>query len=211
VDNTLCTPVLQRPLELGADLVVYSATKYLSGHNDVVAGVVVCGSAELAEKIAFIQNAVGAVLGPQDSWLVLRGLKTLPLRMARQQENASKLAGWLNGHPRVCRVYYPGLNEAYSHPAPAEQTPGCGAIISFEVTDASMVPEILSGLRIFMFAESLGGVESLVTFPAVQTHADLPAATLERLGINNRLLRLSVGIEHIEDLINDLKNVLGDK
>lgn len=211
VDNTLSTPLLQKPLELGADLVVYSATKFLSGHNDVIAGIVVCGSPELAERVGFVQNAVGAVLGPHDSWLVLRGLKTLALRMAKQQENALALARWLSGHPRARRVYYPGLNGSEAPDSLTDRLSATGAIISFEVDDPALVPKILSGVQVFMFAESLGGVESLITFPAAQTHTDLPAERLERLGINNRLLRLSVGIEHIDDLINDLKDVLGDK
>lgn len=211
VDNTLSTPLLQRPLELGADLVVYSATKFLSGHNDVVAGIVVCGSPELAERVGFVQNAVGAVLGPQDSWLVLRGLKTLSLRMARQQDNALALTRWLQRHSRVKRVYYPGLNGMEAPGVANDELSANGSLISFEVDDPALVPKILAGVQVFMFAESLGGVESLITFPAAQTHADLPLERLERLGINNRLLRLSVGIEHIDDLINDLKSVLGDK
>jgi len=211
VDNTLFTPVLQRPIELGADLVVYSATKYLSGHNDVIAGIVVAGVAELAERIGFIQNAVGSVLGPQDSWLVIRGLKTLSVRMERQQKNALSIAKWLKGHPEVSRVYYPGLNSSAEHNATVSQACCHGAIISFEVHDPDLVPRILSQVKVFMFAESLGGVESLITYPAVQTHADMPVETLERLGINNRLLRLSVGIEHVDDLIDDLTAVLGDR
>jgi cystathionine beta-lyase/cystathionine gamma-synthase len=209
VDNTLFTPVLQRPIELGADIVVYSATKYLSGHNDVVAGIVVAGSPDLSERIGFIQNAVGAVLGPQDSWLVIRGLKTLSIRMERQQKNALAIAKWLSRHSCVRRVYYPGLDSPASHHNQM-QTGGHGAIISFEVNDPAFVPRILSYVKVFMFAESLGGVESLITYPAVQTHSAMPAEALERLGINNRLLRISVGIEHIDDLINDLKSVLGN-
>jgi cystathionine beta-lyase/cystathionine gamma-synthase len=211
VDNTLFTPVMQRPLELGADLVVYSATKYLSGHNDVVAGIVVAGTEELAERIGFIQNAVGAVLGPQDSWLVIRGLKTLSVRMERQQRNALAIARWLNSHPRVSKVYYPGLSEVSPHCGVSWQSGGCGAIISFEVSEPELASRILSGVKVFMFAESLGGVESLITYPVAQTHSAMPAGTLERLGINDRLLRLSVGIEDLEDLIDDLKGVLGDR
>lgn len=208
VDNTFCTPILQKPLDLGADIVLYSASKYLSGHNDVVAGIVTAKDPALAERIGFFQNAVGAVLGPQDSWLVLRGLKTLSLRLAKQQENATALAAWLQKHPRVKRVYFPGLK---NHPGRAllgVQFQGPGAIISFEVDNPELVPKILEQVKVFIFAESLGGVESLITFPAVQTHADIPAETRNRLGINDRLLRLSVGIEHIDDLIGDLSNVL---
>lgn len=208
VDNTFCTPLLQKPLDLGADIVVYSASKYLSGHNDVVAGIAVVKDPALAEQIRFFQNAVGAVLGPQDSWLVLRGLKTLPLRMLKQQENAGVIAEWLSKHPRVKRVYYPGLANSPGRDLLGEQFTGYGAIISFEVDDPALVPEILSNVKVFIFAESLGGLESLITFPAVQTHSDIPLETRERLGINDRLLRLSIGVEHVDDLISDLATVL---
>lgn len=208
VDNTFLTPVLQRPLSLGADLVVYSATKYLAGHNDVVAGAVVAASAELAEAIGFIQNAVGGILGPQDSWLTLRGLKTLALRMARQQENATALARWLAAHPRVRSVQYPGLDGHPGREILTREGGGWGGMVSFEIADPARVPAILSGARVFLFAESLGGVESLITYPAVQTHADLDAATRDRLGIGAGLLRLSVGIEDVRDLIADLESVL---
>ena len=208
VDNTFLTPVLQRPLALGADLVVYSATKYLAGHNDVVAGAVVAADAELAKRVAFLQNAVGGILGPQDSWLTLRGLKTLPLRLARQQENAMAIATWLSRHPRVPAVHYPGLP---GHPGRAildREQAGYGGMIAFEVSDPARVAHILSGVKTFIFAESLGGVESLITYPAVQTHADMDPAVRERLGINSRLLRLSVGIEDVGDLIADLEGLL---
>jgi cystathionine beta-lyase/cystathionine gamma-synthase len=209
VDNTFFTPVLQRPLDLGADIVVYSASKYLSGHNDVVAGIVVAKTPKLAEKIGFFQNAIGAVLGPQDSWLVLRGLKTLALRISRQQENARFVAEWLRRHPRVKKIYYPGLYEGRDAQLLAAQSKGAGAVISFEVDDAGLVPEILKKVVVFMFAESLGGVESLITFPSVQTHADICPGERDRLGINDRLLRLSIGVEHIDDLIGDLTTALG--
>jgi len=208
VDNTFLTPVLQRPLAQGADLVVYSATKYLAGHNDVVAGAVVTRTRELSERIAFFQNAVGAVLGPQDSWLTLRGLKTLPLRIARQQENAGRIAERLAVHPRVRRVYYPGLPDHPGRDLLTREGSGPGGMIAFEVDDPARVPGILAGVKVFLFAESLGGVESLITYPAVQTHADMDPATRERLGINDRLLRLSVGIEDFGDLIRDLGAVL---
>lgn len=208
VDNTFLTPCLQQPLNLGADLVVYSATKYLAGHNDVVAGAVVTRTPELSERIAFFQNAIGSVLGPQDSWLVLRGLKTLALRITRQQENAQCLAEWLVRHPRVTRVYYPGLPSHPGRDILVKEGSGFGGMIAFEVADPEQVPGILSGLRIFLFAESLGGVESLITYPLVQTHADIDSATLERLGIGRSLLRLSVGIEDVNDLISDLEEVL---
>jgi cystathionine beta-lyase/cystathionine gamma-synthase len=208
VDNTFLTPVLQRPLEQGADLVVYSATKYLAGHNDVVAGAVVTSTPALSERIAFLQNAAGGILGPQDAWLTLRGLKTLTLRVARQQENATALAAWLDRHPRVRRVYYPGLSSHPNRNILLREKSGWGAMISFEVEDPARIPEILSKVKIFLFAESLGGVESLITYPYLQTHADIEEATRQRLGINDRLLRLSVGIEDIGDLQGDLENVL---
>ncbi len=208
VDNTFLTPVLQRPLALGADLVVYSATKYLAGHNDVVAGAVVTRTPELSERVAFFQNAVGAVLGPQDSWLTLRGLKTLPLRLARQQESAGTIARRLAAHPHVRRVYYPGLPDHPGRVILERERIGAGGMIAFEIDDPARVPGILAGVKVFLFAESLGGVESLITYPAVQTHADLDPATRERLGINDRLLRLSIGIEDVGDLISDLEAVL---
>jgi cystathionine beta-lyase/cystathionine gamma-synthase len=208
VDNTFLTSCRQRPLDLGADLVVYSATKYLAGHNDVVAGALVARTAEWSERVAFLQNAVGAVLGPQDSWLTLRGLKTLPLRIRQQEENAGRLAAWLKRHPRVRRVYYPGLPEHPGHDTLRSQASGFGAMIAFEVEDATRVPAILAGVNVFLFAESLGGVESLITYPRVQTHADMAPAVLDRLGIGTGLLRLSVGIENVADLIQDLENVL---
>jgi cystathionine gamma-synthase/cystathionine beta-lyase len=208
VDNTFLTPVLQRPIEQGADLVVYSATKYLAGHNDVVAGAVVTATPELSERIGFLQNASGGILGPQDSWLTLRGLKTLTLRVARQQENAQALAAWLDRHPRVRRVYYPGLASHPNRNILLREKSGFGGMISFEVDDPARVPVILANVKIFLFAESLGGVESLITYPSVQTHADIDEATRHRLGINDRLLRLSVGIEDVSDLLDDLETVL---
>jgi len=208
VDNTFLTPCLQRPLDQGADLVVYSATKYLAGHNDVVAGAVVARTPELSEQIAFLQNAVGGILGPQDAWLTLRGIKTLALRVAKQQENALALAEWLCRHPHVRRVYYPGLPSHPGREVLLREKSGWGGMIAFEVDDASRVPAILENVRVFLFAESLGGVESLITYPSVQTHADIEADTRQRLGINDRLLRLSVGIEDVQDLIGDLEDVL---
>jgi cystathionine gamma-synthase/cystathionine beta-lyase len=208
IDNTFLTPVLQRPLDLGADLAVYSATKYLAGHNDVVAGAVVTRTPELSERVAFLQNATGAILGPQDAWLTLRGLKTLALRVRRQQENALALAQWLCAHPHVRQVHYPGLPAHPGHAILSREKCGWGGMIAFEIDDPERVPEILAGVRVFLFAESLGGVESLITYPAVQPHADIDAATRERLGINRRLRRLSVGIADPLDLIRDLANVL---
>jgi cystathionine beta-lyase/cystathionine gamma-synthase len=208
VDNTFLTPWFQRPLELGADVVLYSATKYLSGHNDVLGGVIVTATEDLGEKLYFYQNSTGAVLGPWDSWLVVRGLKTLPLRIERQQENARILAEWLCNHQQVTKVFYPGLPGHPGHSLLKQQSSGFGAVVSFEVAQAALVEQILSRVRVFLFAESLGGVESLITFPAVQTHADMYPEVREKLGINDRLLRLSVGVEAIGDLKADLAQAM---
>ena len=208
VDNTFLTPVLQRPIALGADITLYSATKYLAGHNDVVAGAIVVRTPELAERIAFYQNAIGSVLGPQDAWLTLRGLKTLPLRLQKQQENAQRIAEWLATRPHVRTVRYPGLPHHPGHDILDREHIGYGGMVSFEVDDAARVAPLLAGVKVFLFAESLGGVESLITYPAVQTHADMDPAIRERLGINARLVRLSIGIEDANDLINDLRTVL---
>jgi cystathionine gamma-synthase len=208
VDNTFMTPALQSPLALGADLVVYSASKYLSGHNDVVAGALVAKTVELGERLYHHQNATGAVLGPQDCWLVLRGLKTLALRLARQQATARKVAKFLEGRPAVERVYYPGLAGHPGQALQARQARGAGGMISFVLKDSSRVEAVLAGVRVFFFAESLGGTESLITLPAVQTHADISPEDRERLGITRGLLRLSIGLEHPRDLIRDLDSVL---
>lgn len=204
VDNTFMTPYIQRPLELGADIVVYSATKYISGHNDVVAGLVTVKDEALAEKVYFLQNSVGAVLGPQDSWLTIRGLKTLGIRLDRQMENASAIAGWLNSHPAVSKVYYPGLVDHPGHELQKKQAAGFGGMVSFEIASQAVAEMIINRVRLISFAESLGGVESLITFPAFQTHGDMDPAARERMGINNMLLRLSIGIEDCDDLISDL-------
>ncbi|WAW10070.1 PLP-dependent aspartate aminotransferase family protein [Oxalobacter vibrioformis] len=208
VDNTFLTPYLFRPFDHGADLIVYSATKYLSGHNDVVAGAVICRTEEWGARLAYMQNAVGAVLGPFDCWLLLRGLKTLGIRLERQQDNALGIARFLASHPQVCHVRYPGLADDPGHALLKRQAKGFGAMISFETDDPERIPDILKKVRVFSFAESLGGVESLITYPLVQTHADIPGDVRERLGINERLLRLSVGIEHVDDLIADLKHAM---
>lgn len=208
VDNTFLTPVFQRPLSMGADIVVYSATKYLAGHNDVVAGIAVARTPELADRLAFYQNAIGGVLGPQDAWLTLRGLKTLPLRIRQQQANATHIAEWLRMHPHVRRVYYPGLSGDPGRTILDREHCGYGGMISFEVDSPDRVPALLARVKVFTFAESLGGVESLVTYPAAQTHADMDPALRERLGINARLIRLSVGIENVEDLLADVQEAL---
>ncbi|MCW3490426.1 trans-sulfuration enzyme family protein [Dethiobacter alkaliphilus] len=207
VDNTLMTPYLQRPLELGADLVVYSATKFLGGHNDLLAGLVATNNQRLAGDLAVIQQGAGFVLSPQESWLLLRGMKTLAVRMDRQQENARRLAEWLNGHREVETVYFPGYNEV-EVPGQAD---GPGAMISFSLKDAALAKEVVNSLQVITFAESLGGVESLITYPYLQTHADMPPETRQRLGIHERLLRLSVGIEDISDLQADLEQALTSK
>jgi cystathionine gamma-synthase len=208
VDNTFMTPYLQRPLELGADLVVHSATKYLGGHNDVVMGIAITAREDLGEKLAFIQNTIGAIPGPQDCWLVIRGLKTLAVRLERAQASTLELARWLSEHPLVTRVYYPGLPDHPGHEICKKQASGFGAMLSFEVKHAELVEQILHRLKIISFAESLGGVESLITFPERQTHAEIPSEMRLKLGINDRLLRLSVGLEDLNDLKADLERAL---
>ena len=209
VDNTFLTPYFQRPLELGADLVVHSGTKYLAGHNDLLCGVIVAKEPELAAKVKFLQNATGAILSPSDSWLLIRSLKTLALRMEKHNANALSISRWLLEHPKVSRVFYPGLPLHNGHTIHESQASGYGGMVSFEVNDPALVPQVLAKVQLIQFAESLGGVETLITFPAVQTHADIPAADRERLGISDCLLRLSVGIEDADDLIADLDQALG--
>lgn len=210
VDNTFLTPYLQRPIDLGADLVVHSLTKYLAGHNDVVAGAVIARTPELAERILFLQNAIGGILGPQDAWLVLRGMKTLALRMQAAEANAAALARWLRRHPAVEAVYYPGLEDHPGRAVQARQARGAGAMLSFRVRSTALVAQVLERVRLILFAESLGGVETLITYPWTQTHAEIPEADRRRLGVDDRLLRLSVGIEHYEDLQADLAQALGE-
>ncbi|WPZ19197.1 methionine biosynthesis PLP-dependent protein [Geobacillus subterraneus] len=188
VDNTFYTPVLQRPIEQGADIVIHSATKYLGGHNDVLAGLVVAKGEELCQRLAEYHNAIGAVLSPFDSWLLIRGMKTLALRMRQHEENAKQISAFLREHEDVTDVLYPGR----------------GGMLSFRISDEKWVNGFLQSLRLITFAESLGGVESFITYPATQTHADIPEDIRIRNGVCNRLLRFSVGIEHAEDLIADL-------
>lgn len=207
VDNTFMTPVLQRPLEFGADLVVYSGTKFLAGHNDALIGALVARSSKLVEEISFLQKTVGALPGPQDCWLLLRGLKTLDLRLQRQQENAEKLARSLQDHPAVAQVFYPGLEGHTGREIHQSQSGGNGAMVSFRLRNP--LPEVLiQHLDVWIFAESLGGVESLVTVPAIQTHADMPEDLRRHLGIDRGLIRLSVGVEDIRDLTEDLLSAL---
>ncbi|QAY68255.1 PLP-dependent transferase [Paenibacillus protaetiae] len=208
VDNTLLTPFFQRPLELGADIVVHSATKYLGGHNDVLAGLIVTKGKELSEQIGFLHNSIGAVLGPQDSWLLMRGMKTLALRMERHQHNATAIANYLLAHPAVDEVYYPALPHHPGHEIQSRQSSGNTGIFSFRLKDARYVEPILANLKLIAFAESLGGVESLLTYPAVQTHADIPEEIRRKIGVDDKLLRFSVGIEHADDLIADLEQAL---
>jgi cystathionine gamma-synthase len=208
VDNTFMSPYCQRPIELGADIVVHSGSKYIGGHNDVIAGLVVTRCREIGERIRFYQNAIGAILGPQDSWLLLRGVKTLALRMEKQADNALKIARWLEEQTDVIKqVYYPGLETHPGYAVMKKQASGFGGMLSFTVREEKLVPYLLEHLKLITFAESLGGVESLITFPARQTHADIPEEIRNALGVTNCLLRLSVGIEHADDLIQDLKEV----
>jgi cystathionine beta-lyase/cystathionine gamma-synthase len=209
-DNTFASPYLQRPLEYGFDIVVHSATKYLNGHSDVVAGVAVVGKDEgLRERLGFLQNAAGAILGPFDSFLALRGLKTLPLRMARHCDNALTIAQWLEGHAAVRRVLYPGLRSHPQHELARWQMNGCGGIVTAELAaDKAGTVRFLENCRLFALAESLGGVESLVSHPATMTHAALPRERREELGISDSLVRLSVGVEDAEDLVSDLAQAL---
>ena len=211
VDNTFASPVLQRPIELGADLVMHSATKYLNGHSDMVGGMVVVGpDPELAEQMAFLQNSIGAVQGPFDSFLALRGLKTLPLRMQAHCANALTLAQWLDTHPAVERVIYPGLPSHPQHDLAKRQMHGFGGIISVVLKGGlAAATRLCENTRLFTLAESLGGVESLVNHPAVMTHASIPLERREVLGISDGLVRLSVGIEDVADLQSDLAAALG--
>lgn len=211
VDNTFASPWIQRPLELGADIVMHSATKYLNGHSDMIGGVVVTANPELAEKIGFLQNAIGAVSGPFDSFLALRGLKTLALRMRQASESALELAGWLEHHPQVTRVLYPGLASHPQHElARRQMRNGYSGIVTFFVKGALPgARAFLERLRIFTIAESLGGVESLVDHPGLMTHASIPAEQRQALGIDDSLIRLSVGIEDVQDLKVDLQSALG--
>lgn len=211
VDNTFATPIIQRPLEMGFDIVVHSATKYLSGHSDIINGVAVVGdNAEVGQQLGYLQNAVGAIAGPFDSFLALRGLKTLALRMQRHHENAMELAGWLEKHPRIERVYYPGLASHPQHHLAKQQMSLFGGMISLVLRGSLQeTQQVLSRCQIFTLAESLGGVESLIELPAVMTHASIPKAAREQLGIKDSLIRLSVGIEDIDDLKADLQQALG--
>jgi cystathionine gamma-synthase len=204
VDNTFMTPLLQRPLELGADLVLHSATKFLAGHNDTLAGFAVVSDEGLGERVFEIQKTTGAALAPFDSWLVLRGLKTLALRLARQEENARAVAAWLASRPEVSAVYYAGSPDHPQRELLRRQASGSGSMMSFKLRSPALVGPIFDRLGLVMFAESLGGVESLITYPITQTHASIPQELREKLGVDEALVRLSVGIEPAADILADL-------
>ncbi|MGE6629152.1 bifunctional cystathionine gamma-lyase/homocysteine desulfhydrase [Bacillus sp. NPDC077027] len=208
VDNTFYTPYLQKPIEYGADIVLHSATKYLGGHSDVVGGLVVTATKELGEELHFVQNSTGGILGPQDSWLLMRGMKTLGLRMEAHDQNAQKIADFLENHSAITRVYYPGLVSHPGHELTKQQATGFGGMISFDIGKEENVDPFLSKLTLFTIAESLGAVESLISVPARMTHASIPRERRLELGITDGLIRISVGVEDIDDLLNDLQQAL---
>jgi cystathionine beta-lyase/cystathionine gamma-synthase len=209
VDNTFATPVFQRPFEHGADIVVHSTTKYLNGHSDMVGGMLVTQDDELAERLAYIQNAAGAVPGPFDCWLAVRGIKTLPLRMRQHDANGRQIAAWLEQDRRVRAVFYPGLASHPQHELAQRQMSGFGGMMSIETGSLERAGRLVERVRIFALAESLGGVESLIGHPATMTHAAVPQAMREAMGLTDGLVRLSVGIEDVDDLIADLDQALG--
>jgi cystathionine beta-lyase/cystathionine gamma-synthase len=208
VDNTFMTPYFQRPIELGAHLVIHSTTKYLNGHSDMVGGAVISNEPAISERLQFLQNAVGAVPGPFDAWLVLRGVKTLPVRMERHDANARAIAGWLAKHPKISKVYYPGLPGHPGHELHKRQASGFGGMIAFDTGSLEGAARVLKASRLFSLAESLGGVESLISHPASMTHASVPRAEREKVGLTDGLVRLSVGIEDLSDLQADLETSL---
>ncbi len=210
VDNTFLTPYLQNPLLLGTDIVLHSGTKFLAGHNDTLSGFLVTANKDVAEKLRYILKTTGAGLPPFDSWLVLRGIKTLPLRIERQHQNAERIAEWLKKHDKVTSVYYAGLPDHPGYSINKKQAKGAGSMISFHVNSEETAIKLLENLKLIRYAESLGGVESLMTYPMLQTHADVPEEEREAKLINKYLLRLSVGIEHIGDLIADLDQALSN-
>jgi cystathionine gamma-synthase len=208
VDNTFMSPYFQNPLELGADIVIHSGTKYLGGHNDTLSGFVVTNVEEISEKLRFIIKTVGSGLAPFDSWLILRGLKTLPLRMEKSQENAKAIVDFLLSEPKVKNVYYPGIEGSRGYEICKSQARGFGAMLTFEVESSDLAKHILRETKLIPFAESLGGVETLLTYPCTQTHADVPEEVRIKNGITDCILRLSAGIEDSRDLINDLKSAI---
>ena len=208
VDNTFLTPYFCRPLTIGADIVLHSGTKYLGGHNDTLAGFLAAGNAQLAEKLRYLYKTTGGILAPFDSYLMIRGIKTLAIRMERAQESAMKIAQWLRGNEKVAAVYYVGLPDHPGIEISKRQASGFGAMISFETDTADTALAVLNRVSLITFAESLGGVESLITYPAIQTHADVPEERRAEIGISDRLLRISVGIENVDDIIADLAQAL---
>jgi cystathionine gamma-lyase/cystathionine beta-lyase/cystathionine gamma-lyase/homocysteine desulfhydrase len=208
VDNTFASPALQRPIEYGADLVTHSTTKYLNGHSDSVGGIVIATRDEDIEWLKFVQNAAGAILSPFDSWLVLRGTKTLPLRMQRHSENGLALARYLEGHAAVSKVYYPGLPSHPQHELARRQMKGFGGMLAFDVGSLERARQVLNGVRLMSLAESLGGVETLISHPATMTHASVPVDHRQELGITDGLVRISAGIEDLDDLKEDLEQAL---
>lgn len=210
VDNTFASPALQQPIKLGADIVVHSATKYLGGHSDLIAGVVVTKTEELGEKIKFIQNASGAILSPQDSWLVIRGVETLYLRVNEHSKNALVVAAFLETHPAIDKVYYPGLKTHHNHEIAAKQQSGYGGIVSFTLKNDTeeAAKSVVCSTSLFKLAESLGGVKSLLCHPATMTHKSIPAEKRRTAGVADSLIRLSVGLENVEDLVQDIDNAL---
>lgn len=209
VDNTFNTPYWQSPIVLGANIVIHSATKYLGGHSDLVAGLVVVDDEQLGEDVHFIQNATGGVLAPHDSWLLIRGIRTLGIRMEEIESNTSEIVAFLVKHPQVGKVYYPGLSDHPHHDIHAKQSGGSGGMVSFTVENEEKAMEVLNKVRYFTLAESLGAVESLISLPAKMTHASIPRERRIELGIEDGLIRLSVGLEDVQDLIEDLKQALG--
>lgn len=205
VDNTFLTPYYQRPIELGADIVIHSGTKYLGGHNDALAGFVVTANAQLTERIGYYYKTIGACLAPFDCFLIERGIKTLPIRMDAISSNAGLVAAWLNTNKKVNKVYYVGFPDHAGYSVSLKQSSGFGGMISFEVESKELAENILRKVKVFQYAESLGGVDSLITYPMMQTHADVPKEERDRRGINEKFLRISVGIENIKDLIADLQ------
>ncbi len=210
VDNTFASPALQKPLSLGADIVVHSATKYLGGHSDIIAGLIVARDEALGAKLKFLQNAAGNILGPFDSWLLIRGIETLPLRVRQHCENAQQIAEWLQAHPAVASVYYPGLTSHPNHEVAKKQSKAFGGIISFTLVDDSeeAAGKLVTGTKLFKLAESLGGIKSLLCHPAQMTHKSIPVEKRRAAGVSDSLIRLSVGLEDASDLVNDLKEAL---
>ena len=208
VDNTFMSPYLQNPIELGADIVIHSATKFIGGHSDVVGGLVAVKGEELANKVYFVQNSFGAILGPQDSWLLLRGFKTLKVRLDYQQKNAEALAKWLKNQSEVAKVYYPGLEEHPGNSIHLSQSKGGGAVLSFEAVDTETAISFMKKVKLAAIAVSLGGVETIVSYPVKMSHASIPKEEREALGIKDTLIRVSLGLEDIEDIKRDFKNAL---